>query len=320
MIWIEMSRDETHGGGAWAFSKCIWAPTYKRIENSERKSSWLFWENVLRVKSGDIVIHLSGKGRKAAFVGYSTAESDGHSTSEKPPNAGIWAYSATYYRTFLKDYVEFSEPIVLHDLFHNKDFDFRDYHNNLPAKHKNIFYTIQSGRLQCLNGAYLSQANIKLLSLIFEHHYADTIEQYGTVSISEVWRQVKQRVGQVQFSNNVKNNYNRKCCFPCCTIDDEHYLVASHIARWADNPVRRGDTDNGLCFCLMHDKAFELGYFSLDDNFCICLSADPRITTSKIFTTYIQPYSNWLITLGDIKPAVGALKEHHERCSISLPG
>jgi len=30
MIWIEMSRDETHGGDNWAFSKCVWAPTYKK--------------------------------------------------------------------------------------------------------------------------------------------------------------------------------------------------------------------------------------------------------------------------------------------------
>jgi hypothetical protein len=44
MIWIEMSKDETHGGGEWGFSKCIWAPTYKK---GKIKSSWPFWKNIL---------------------------------------------------------------------------------------------------------------------------------------------------------------------------------------------------------------------------------------------------------------------------------
>ena len=29
-IWIEMSRDIEHGGNEWGFTKCIWAPTYKK--------------------------------------------------------------------------------------------------------------------------------------------------------------------------------------------------------------------------------------------------------------------------------------------------
>lgn len=29
MMWIEMSRDEVHGGGDWAFAKCVWSPTHK---------------------------------------------------------------------------------------------------------------------------------------------------------------------------------------------------------------------------------------------------------------------------------------------------
>lgn len=30
MIWLEMSREEKHGGGEWSFQKCIWAPSHKK--------------------------------------------------------------------------------------------------------------------------------------------------------------------------------------------------------------------------------------------------------------------------------------------------
>ena len=49
MFWIEMSKNEAHGGGEWGFSKCIWAPAYK---NGTKKGSWLFWRNILEVKQG----------------------------------------------------------------------------------------------------------------------------------------------------------------------------------------------------------------------------------------------------------------------------
>lgn len=39
MVWIEMSRDEIHGGGEWGFKKCIWSPAYKK---GDLKGSWLF--------------------------------------------------------------------------------------------------------------------------------------------------------------------------------------------------------------------------------------------------------------------------------------
>ena len=85
---------------------------------------------------------MRGKGKQAAFIGYSMAESDGHITSERPPNAGAWAYSDTYYRAFLKDYIKFTEPIILSALFQDKDNELRNYLNNFNATPKNLFYTI----------------------------------------------------------------------------------------------------------------------------------------------------------------------------------
>jgi predicted restriction endonuclease len=72
------------------------------------------------------------------------------------------------------------------------------------------------------------------------------------------------RIGQKKFADTIKGLYQNRCCFPGCGVADPRFLVASHIARWSDNEALRGHTGNGLCFCLMHDRAFELGLFTLD--------------------------------------------------------
>ena len=38
MIWLEMSREEKHGGGEWSFQKCIWAPSHKKGTNNKWRS------------------------------------------------------------------------------------------------------------------------------------------------------------------------------------------------------------------------------------------------------------------------------------------
>lgn len=83
MLWLEMSRDENHGGGHWGFQKCLWSPTYKT-----NGVKWAFWETVHKVQEGDLVIHLRGK-TSPAFVGYSVAATDGYKTSSRPPEPGM---------------------------------------------------------------------------------------------------------------------------------------------------------------------------------------------------------------------------------------
>jgi putative restriction endonuclease len=314
-MWIEMSRDEEHGGDEWGFTKCIWAPTYKKSEGEDKL--WLFWDNVNKVKTGDIVFHLRGKGQKAEFVGCSIAKTDGHETLERPLSPGSWAYCKSFYRAFLSDYMKFNKSINLYQLFEDKEVDFRRYYEQ-KAKPRNIFYTIQSNRLQCLNGGYLSEVDEMLLAIILDNIEVFTEENSFvdlSVPTSVAIKQIKVRVGHARFSANVKSNYNNRCCFPECRISDRDFLVASHIARWADNSEKRGDTSNGLCLCPIHDKAFELGYFSLDDNFRICV--EKRKDHSQIFKEYISRYIGMTISKGHVEPDREALAEHRRRSNIS---
>lgn len=317
MVWIEMSRVETHGGGEWAFSKCVWSPSYKRVANKRKKQSWPFWDNILSVVTGDIILHLQKRQDDSVFIGYSIAATDGHITKERPPVPGVWGYSESYYRIFLMDYTEFDSPVKLSSLFSQKKDMLIQYaeERTLP---KNIFYTLQKGRLQCLNGAYFSPAEEYLLNLIFDDESKSDKALYipAKVATSEILRQNRQRSGQNQFACCVKANYHNVCCFPGCRVDDPNFLVAAHIARWADNPELRGDISNGLCFCVLHDRAFELGYFSIDDNYHIMLSNDMTIKASTISQSQLHQANGLPIRLGCILPSKHALTEHRIRCCI----
>lgn len=289
MIWIEMSRDETHGGGEWGFGKCLWSPSHKR---GDRKRSWLFWKNLLDVQQGDVIIHLRGKGHLAAFVGYSIAATDGHETLEHPPKAGEWNYATSYFRVLLKDFQEFKASIRLDNVFSKYRGQLIMYLEGLSSTPTNRFFVYQSGRLQCLNGAYLSKCDEELLSFILNKQAEsnDTLSPSppSMSSTAEIWGKVRQRIGQHAFAEAVKKNYHFKCCFPSCHIDDPQFLIGSHIARWVDNPDMRGQTSNGLCLCVLHDKAFENGYFSLDDDFRVVISKNPEIQKSIVFSEYIR--------------------------------
>lgn len=314
MIWIEMSRDEIHGGGEWGFTKCIWSPANKR---GSHKVSWPFWNNILQVKQGDIVIHLNGKGHTASFVGYSVAATDGHETLERPPKAGKWSYATSFLRALLQDFQAFDKSIPLDEFFVAHSDKLKIYLQTLSETPANRFFVYQAGRLQCLNGAYLSKCDNELLELILDSGSAqDNAPIRQENPTSEVLRQVKQRIGQAQFSKAVKENYHYKCCFPNCEIFDHNFLIGSHIARWVDNPDKRGNTSNGLCFCPIHDKAFENGYFSLNDEFRIVLSRNPEVQTSEVFLKYIKPYEHRQIDQAPLSPDRDSLNEHRFRCKI----
>ncbi len=317
MLWLEMSREEDHGGGNWSFGKCVWSPTHKT--NGTR---WGFWETVKKIKEGDIVIHLRGR-ENAAFVGYSIASSDGYETISKPPEPGIWAYASSFYRADLEQFTPFPSPIHLKTLFASKNDYLRDYFLNNKKRptqqRERLFYVIQSGRLQCLNGAYLSEISIELFNNLFKTSEGYTVHQpfsvLRDVDTNEVLRHLKSRVGQNKFSDSICENYNNECCFPSCEVNERSFLIGAHIARWSDNHELRGNVANGLCLCLMHDKAFEKGLFTLNLDFTVW-SDDETLENSEWGKNHIFPYIGRQIKLGQVKPSYDALLEHWERVSL----
>ena len=136
-----------------------------------------------------------------------------------------------------------------------------------------------------------------------------------SVKTGEQLRQVRGRVGQQEFSLKIKNLYEKRCCFPKCQISDPRFLVGSHIARWTDNKEKRGELSNGICLCVFHDKAFELGIFSLDKNFKIIINPKGLDKNSSILET-LSPVAGNKIYLAKISSSLDSLREHWNRVGI----
>ena len=301
------------------FPNCVWAPSEKR-----GGGSWPFWSKILQICDGDVVIHLRGIPPSANFVGYSTAFGNGFSTTRRPPDPGKWGFSERYYRANLTNFVPFHQPINLNDLFaaQRPTLEKYFYRNRARGVDKsNIFYVKQAQRLQCLNGAYLSDIDEELFDIIFDHNGSKLTskgkERIISVETDSQISIVRYRLGQSKFANEVKRLYSSMCCFPGCSVADPRFLVASHIARWSDNEELRGHLGNGLCLCVFHDRAFELGIFTLDDRLQVFVNPRERNTEYQ-FLEELALCNGKQIRLSDIRPLQDALLEHRDRTGIHL--
>lgn len=83
---------------------------------------------------------------------------------------------------------------------------------------------------------------------------------------------IKQRVNQGVFRDRLLERYDQ-CCL--CNIVNRDLLVASHIKPWSEcAPAEKLDVDNGFLMCPNHDKIFDKGYISFDDNGLIMISSE----------------------------------------------
>jgi hypothetical protein len=318
MIYLEMSRDEAHGGGTWAFPNCVWAPTEK-----EGGGRWPFWEKVFAIRAGDTVIHLRGVAPNASFVGFSKASADGFETSKRPPDARAWSFSSRFYRADLEEFTPFHKPINLGEVFATREAELEKYFDENRAsgsEKRNIFFVRQSGRLQCLNGAYLSDVDEDLLEALFwtEGNGTGARISSAPISVETGWQlaTIRARLGQAEFSARIKEQYGQACCFPSCSVKDPRFLVASHIARWSDNEQLRGHLGNGLCLCLVHDRAFELGLFTLDEHRQVFVNPKERRGTSQIILDLLKA-NGQSIARSRVPPLDDALLEHWIRVDVS---
>jgi len=309
MLWIEMSKDEAHGGQGWGFSKCLWSPTQ---EADGGRQGW--WERQRDVCAGDIVLHLRGKNKKTSkFVGISTCSSDCEVTTERPPVPGKWSYAKEFFRTKLEGFRPLTPEISVVELFSLRSRELRNYFNQnkvrKSANRRRLFYVIQGGKLQCQNGAYFSQADAELAMIIFGGNLQDNSK--NSVPVGEQYRWILTRLGQAEFSAEVLKNYQNQCCFPNCRVAERTFLVGAHIARWSDILELRGDVSNGLCFCLMHDRAFEVGFFTLDDQLRV-VPLD-KCNGSDWAKNQIAPFAGQLIKHGKFRPNDEAILHHWDR-------
>lgn len=87
---------------------------------------------------------------------------------------------------------------------------------------------------------------------------------------SEATRTVRVRLVQGFFRAAVLVSYDNKCALTGLAVPS--LLNASHIVPWSVSPERRADPSNGLCLNVLHDRAFDRGLFTLDENLRVLVS------------------------------------------------
>ena len=119
---------------------------------------------------------------------------------------------------------------------------------------------------------------------------SDTVE-------TQTERITKIRIGQQFFRKTVLANYRSECCI--CGMPIPRLLVASHIVPWKDREDLRLNPHNGLCMCALHDKAFDGGLLTIDEQY--------RVVVSKKVSNYLPNTS------------IETMIIHHHGSEILLP-
>ncbi len=321
MLWMEMARDPVHGGGSWGFGQSLFSPTLKKNDGR-----WPYWDLMLGVRAGDSVLHPRGVKPHTHLAGFSIAETGGFEISERPPDPGQWGYADTYYRVLLRDFVPLPSPVQLEDVFRQREGALRGYldDNRMQSRatKKRIFFVVQGGRLQCQNGAYLSEVDDRLADILLGSDYSTGTDGARPPMIDaltgESIRLVRSRVDQKSFSDRVWASYGSQCSFPGCDVAEDRFLVGAHIARWVDVPELRGRLWNGLCLCLMHDRAFERGFFTLAGDFRVAVNShSARVADSRWCQQHLLPYDGRSIRPSQIPPDERALRHHWSRIGFA---
>jgi putative restriction endonuclease len=84
----------------------------------------------------------------------------------------------------------------------------------------------------------------------------------------------KVRVNQGLFRSIIVAGYRCECCV--CTLPIQSLLVAAHIVPWSVDNSHRMNPRNGLCLCVLHDRAYDRGLFEISSDYIVHLRSDVR--------------------------------------------
>ena len=101
------------------------------------------------------------------------------------------------------------------------------------------------------------------------------------------------RVGQSFFRSAVLSAYSERCCITGLAIP--RLLVASHIVPWSRDPANRVNPRNGLLLSALHDKAFDAGLLTINDDMTVRVS--PAYSDDGFFSTSVVAYHGQPIRL-----------------------
>jgi len=129
---------------------------------------------------------------------------------------------------------------------------------------------------------------------------------------SETRRLVRVRLVQRFFRESVLSSYDYACTI--CELCLRSMLNASHIIPWSVDAARRADPRNGLSLCAFHDRAFDRGLITVDEQFRVNVSQQAKIEDPpKFHHVGLLEIENRPIRLPErFRPDADALAYHRE--------
>ncbi|MEL7005892.1 MAG: HNH endonuclease [Bacteroidota bacterium] len=112
----------------------------------------------------------------------------------------------------------------------------------------------------------------------------------------DTMRATKVRVNQAFFRSAVLSAYNSSCCITGINIPQ--LLVASHIIPWNQNKERTNPR-NGLCLNCLHDKAFDKGLITINEDYRIEVSSHVLDSVNSGVMEYLHRIAGNKIFLPD---------------------
>ena len=120
------------------------------------------------------------------------------------------------------------------------------------------------------------------------------------------------RIGQRFFRSAVLSAYNGQCCITGLAIPQ--LLIASHIVPWHHDAANRTNPQNGLLLSALHDRAFDAGLLTINDDMTVRISHRHSTVAGEFFATAIGSYAGRPIALPEkFAPHQGFLSYHREQ-------
>ena len=103
------------------------------------------------------------------------------------------------------------------------------------------------------------------------------------------------RIGQRFFRSAVLSAYDGRCCITGLSVPD--LLIASHIVPWRLDKLHRLDPRNGLALSALHDKAFDAGLMTINEDMTVQVSSNLTAQGDEFFTKAVEYYGGKPIRL-----------------------
>ena len=161
--------------------------------------------------------------------------------------------------------------------------------------------------------AFESQQSLARLVGKTDEDYALEVSFLEPDIPTEARRITRVRLVQRFFRDTVLSSYNYSCAV--CKINLCKMLNASHIIPWSIDKNRRADPSNGLSFCAFHDRAFDRGLITIEEDLRIVLSREAKVIDApKLHRVGLLEIEGQVIAIPDkFRPDQVALAYHRDR-------